>query len=404
MAQHLRDRDRILARRPRTPASSSRPCAAGSTTPRSINRLAQTDVTPLVDEYTRTTESAPTARPVVASAVPPHRSTTGSPSSTRTPRRRPRPAVEVLGERVEHRLEAGPRPIPRCRRRPRAVPYAVMTDAQPPRYTHGHHEAVLRSHRWRTVENSAAYLRAAPRPGTRRSSTSAAARAPSPSTSRPGSRPAQVVGIDAAPAAIDAAERRTRDAKARPTSSSAPPTSTRSTSTTTPSTSCTRTRCSSICPTRSARSARCGACASRAAVVAARDSDYAAFTWYPNDPDARRVARRSTTPSRARITGSPTRAGTSSRGRTPPVSPTCRRAPRCGASPPPTTAPGGASSGPTGSPSRRSPSRPSRSAPRRVDRARGDGRRWRRWAADPDGWFAVLHGEILAGLTLEPAR
>jgi ubiquinone/menaquinone biosynthesis C-methylase UbiE len=29
-----------------------------------------------------------------------------------------------------------------------------MTD----RYTHGHHESVLRSHRWRTVENSAAYL------------------------------------------------------------------------------------------------------------------------------------------------------------------------------------------------------------------------------------------------------
>src|SRR5262245_33722937 len=25
-------------------------------------------------------------------------------------------------------------------------------------YTHGHHESVLRSHRWRTVENSAAYL------------------------------------------------------------------------------------------------------------------------------------------------------------------------------------------------------------------------------------------------------
>lgn len=27
-----------------------------------------------------------------------------------------------------------------------------------PVYTHGHHESVLRSHRWRTVENSAAYL------------------------------------------------------------------------------------------------------------------------------------------------------------------------------------------------------------------------------------------------------
>lgn len=28
----------------------------------------------------------------------------------------------------------------------------------PDLYTHGHHESVLRSHRWRTAENSAAYL------------------------------------------------------------------------------------------------------------------------------------------------------------------------------------------------------------------------------------------------------
>jgi ubiquinone/menaquinone biosynthesis C-methylase UbiE len=32
-------------------------------------------------------------------------------------------------------------------------------------YTHGHHESVLRSHRWRTVENSAAYLLPELRPG-----------------------------------------------------------------------------------------------------------------------------------------------------------------------------------------------------------------------------------------------
>lgn len=32
-------------------------------------------------------------------------------------------------------------------------------------YTHGHHEAVLRSHRWRTAENSAAYLLPSLRPG-----------------------------------------------------------------------------------------------------------------------------------------------------------------------------------------------------------------------------------------------
>jgi len=34
-------------------------------------------------------------------------------------------------------------------------------------YTHGHHEAVLRSHRWRTAENSAAYLLPLLRPGMR---------------------------------------------------------------------------------------------------------------------------------------------------------------------------------------------------------------------------------------------
>jgi len=34
-------------------------------------------------------------------------------------------------------------------------------------YTHGHHESVLRAHRWRTVENSAAYLIPHLRPGVR---------------------------------------------------------------------------------------------------------------------------------------------------------------------------------------------------------------------------------------------
>ena len=32
-------------------------------------------------------------------------------------------------------------------------------------YTHGHHESVLRSHRWRTAENSAGYLLAQLKPG-----------------------------------------------------------------------------------------------------------------------------------------------------------------------------------------------------------------------------------------------
>jgi ubiquinone/menaquinone biosynthesis C-methylase UbiE len=33
-----------------------------------------------------------------------------------------------------------------------------MTDARRDVYSHGHHDAVLRSHRWRTADNSAAYL------------------------------------------------------------------------------------------------------------------------------------------------------------------------------------------------------------------------------------------------------
>ena len=47
-----------------------------------------------------------------------------------------------------------------------------MTDDAGIRYTHGHHESVLRSHRWRTAENSAAYLLARLAPGHRRCSTS----------------------------------------------------------------------------------------------------------------------------------------------------------------------------------------------------------------------------------------
>jgi SAM-dependent methyltransferase len=38
-------------------------------------------------------------------------------------------------------------------------------DPREHRYTHGHHESVLRSHRWRTAENSAAYLLPWLRPG-----------------------------------------------------------------------------------------------------------------------------------------------------------------------------------------------------------------------------------------------
>ena len=44
-----------------------------------------------------------------------------------------------------------------------AITYAPVGDT----YTHGHHESVLRSHRWRTAENSAGYLLPLLAPGMR---------------------------------------------------------------------------------------------------------------------------------------------------------------------------------------------------------------------------------------------
>ncbi len=44
---------------------------------------------------------------------------------------------------------------------------ALVTTRTPDVYTHGHHESVLRSHRWRTAENSAGYLLHALAPGQR---------------------------------------------------------------------------------------------------------------------------------------------------------------------------------------------------------------------------------------------
>src|SRR5882672_418699 len=87
---------------------------------------------------------------------------------------------------------------------PTARTLRAMTDAQSPRYTHGHHEAVLRSHRWRTVENSAAYLLPHLASG---ASVLDVGCGPGTITLDFAARvaPARVVGIDAADAAIEAA-------------------------------------------------------------------------------------------------------------------------------------------------------------------------------------------------------
>jgi len=72
------------------------------------------------------------------------------------------------------------------------------------RYTHGHHESVLRSHRWRTAENSCAYLLPQLRPD--RSLLDVGC-GPATITADLAGRVGSVVGIDPSPSVIDEARR-----------------------------------------------------------------------------------------------------------------------------------------------------------------------------------------------------
>ena len=58
-------------------------------------------------------------------------------------------------------------------------------------------------------------------------------------------------------------------------------------------------------------------------------------------------------------------------------------------------APGGAACGPTGSPRRPSRSRRSSAASATPAELGRIADAWRSWAVEPDGWFSVLHGEIV---------
>ncbi|MEV0717857.1 methyltransferase domain-containing protein [Asanoa sp. NPDC050611] len=69
-------------------------------------------------------------------------------------------------------------------------------------YTHGHHESVLRSHRWRTAENSAAYLLPALTPQARLLDVGCG---PGTITADLAERVATVTAVETAPAVLDAA-------------------------------------------------------------------------------------------------------------------------------------------------------------------------------------------------------
>jgi SAM-dependent methyltransferase len=88
-----------------------------------------------------------------------------------------------------------------------------MSERRPDTYTHGHSDSVLRSHRWRTVQNSAAYLVDQLVPGTDVLDVGCG---PGTITVDIAGRvaPGRVVGVDAAADAVDAARAAARDADA----------------------------------------------------------------------------------------------------------------------------------------------------------------------------------------------
>ena len=132
-------------------------------------------------------------------------------------------------------------------------------------------------------------------------------------------------------------------------------------------------------------------------IVAVRDADYSAMTWYPEVDGDDRLAgavsaggpRQRRQPDAGRRLHAWARAGRlRPRGRSP-------RPPTPGATAPRRSGPGGANCGRTArSPPPTRGSRWTAGTPRRtgLDRI---ARAWREWGADEDGWFAMLHGEIL---------
>ena len=257
-------------------------------------------------------------------------------------------------------------------------------------YTHGHHESVLRSHRWRTVDNSAAY--AAPRFVSRARVLDVGC-GPGTITVDIARRvtPGRVVGIDAS---ADVIEQATRDA-----------TGVENVEFATgdvyaldfPGASFDVVHAHQVLqhlsdPVGALREMR--RVCTPDGVVAARDSDYAAFTWFPADPVLeawlalyRNIARtnRGEPDAGRQLLAWAHAAGFSD------VEPTASA--WCFATPEDRAWWGDLWA------DRMTTSAIAEQAEREKFATRAQlevmATAWRAWAANPDAWFAVLHGEII---------
>lgn len=150
------------------------------------------------------------------------------------------------------------------------------------RYTHGHHESVLRSHRWRTAENSAAYLLDRLRPGLQLLDVGCGPGTISVDLARIVA-PGRVTAIDNAPAVVEAARAAACEQGVDNVSFAAGDTYALDY----PDAMFDVVHAHQVLqhlrdPVAALREMR--RVAKPGGVVAARDSDYAAMTWYPLDP------------------------------------------------------------------------------------------------------------------------
>jgi SAM-dependent methyltransferase len=260
-------------------------------------------------------------------------------------------------------------------------------------YTHGHHESVLRSHQWRTAENSAGYLLDALVPGTRVLDVGCG---PGTITVDFAQRvaPARVVGLDRADEVLDAARVAARDAGVDNVDFATGDVYALDV----PDASFDVVHAHQVLqhltdPVAALREMR-RVCAP-GGIVAVRDSDYATFTWWPDDPLLTRwlelyhdVARSNGAEPDAgrRLLAWAHDAGFSDVAATASV--------WCFATPDDRAWWGGLWSDRVVA---------SAFADQAVDRdlaTRAEleqiSEAWRAWSASPDGWFAIVHGELRA--------
>ena len=260
------------------------------------------------------------------------------------------------------------------------------------KYTHGHHESVLRSHRWRTAENSAAYLVPELRPGLQLLDVGCGPGNITIDLARRVS-PGRAIGLDAAASVIEAAheaatthgasevEFRVGDVYALPFADD--------TFDVVHAHQVLQHLAEPVAALREMRRVcRPGG------VVAARDSDYAAMTWFPeNDGIAQWLAMYRAV---ARGNGGEPDAGRQLLGWAHAAGFSDVRASAsawCYATSDERAWWGGLWA------DRITESGLGDQALERGLATRADldlmAGAWRRWADEPDGWFAVLHGELL---------